>query len=109
MDWAEARGELTALPDPPVEVRQQITAVHRQVLEAGGPVLRFDAPILADGGAQSDAPPVVVNLFGTTQRVAAGLGVGLDELDDLGAFLAALRAPTPPPDACAMRCRAGQC
>ncbi|WP_421703162.1 UbiD family decarboxylase [Aliiroseovarius sp.] len=93
LDWAEARGELAALPDP-VEVKHQMTAVHRQVLEAGGPVLRFDTPILADG-AQSEAP-VVVNLFGTTERVAAGLGVGLDGLDDLGAFLAALRAPTPP-------------
>ena len=93
LDWAEARGELTALPDP-VSVRHRMTAVHRQVLEAGGPVLRFDAPLL-DDGAQSEAP-VVVNLFGTTERVAAGLGIGLDGLDDLGAFLAALRAPTPP-------------
>ncbi|WP_300518855.1 UbiD family decarboxylase [Aliiroseovarius sp.] len=93
LDWADARGEVAALPDP-VEVKHQMTAVHRQVLEAGGPVLRFDAPILADG-TQSEAP-VVVNLFGTTERVAAGLGVGLDGLDDLGAFLAALRTPTPP-------------
>lgn len=93
LDWAEARGDLAVLPDP-VEVKHQMTAVHRQVLETGGPVLRFDSPILADG-TQSEAP-VVVNLFGTTERVAAGLGVGLDGLDDLGAFLAALRAPTPP-------------
>jgi len=40
--------------------------------------------------------PVVVNLFGTTERVAAGLGVTPEKLDDLGAFLAGLRSPTPP-------------
>ena len=40
--------------------------------------------------------PVVVNLFGTTERVAAGMGIALDEVGELGAFLAALRSPTPP-------------
>lgn len=40
--------------------------------------------------------PVVVNLFGTPERVAAGLGITLDRLDDLGNFLAALKSPTPP-------------
>jgi len=71
-----------------------MTAVHRAVLEAQGPVLQFDHPVLP-GGIKSTVP-VVVNLFGTPERVAAGLGVTLDGLDDLGAFLAALRAPTPP-------------
>ncbi len=71
-----------------------MTAVHRAVLEGQGPVLQFDCPVLP-GGAVSEIP-VVVNLFGTTERVAAGLGVTLDGLDDLGAFLAALRSPTPP-------------
>jgi len=64
------------------------------VLETGGPVLRFDRPILDSGEAAEMA--VVVNLFGSTERVAAGLGIGLDKLDDLGAFLASLRTPTPP-------------
>lgn len=71
-----------------------MTAVHRAVLEKGGPVLRFDHPVL-DGGRRA-AAPVIANLFGTTGRVAAGLGVGPEGLDELGAFLAALRAPTPP-------------
>ncbi len=71
-----------------------MTAVHRAVLEATGPVLQFDQPTGAFVG-RFDIP-VVVNLFGTTERVAAGLGVSPDELDDLGAFLAALRTPTPP-------------
>ena len=71
-----------------------MTAVHRNVLESNGPVLQFDRPVLGAGTA-SDIP-VVVNLFGTTERVAAGLGITLDKLDDLGEFLAALRTPTAP-------------
>lgn len=71
-----------------------MTAVHRAVLESGGPILRFDNPVLDDGTRSK--MPVVVNLFGSTERVAAGLGVAPEGLDDLGAFLAALRAPSPP-------------
>ncbi len=71
-----------------------MTAVHRNVLEKGGPVLRFEAPVRADKSRVD--MPVVVNLFGTPERVAAGLGVGVERLGELGAFLAALRAPTPP-------------
>lgn len=57
-------------------------------------MLQFDTPTGAPSG-QCDIP-VVVNLFGTSERVAAGLGVSSEGLDDLGALLAALRAPTPP-------------
>lgn len=93
LQWNAATGQLTALSDP-VSVRHQMTAVHRAVLERGGPVLRFDHPLL-DSGRRAQIP-VVTNLFGTTERVAAGLGVAPEGLDDLGAFLAALRAPSPP-------------
>ena len=75
-------------------MRHQMTAVHRKVLEAGGPVLQFDSPVLGDD--QYSDIPAVVNLFGTNERVAAGLGVQPDQLDDLGEFLAALRSPAPP-------------
>jgi len=70
-----------------------MTAVHAQVLHAGGPVLRFDHPVLTDGARA--AMPVITNLFGTTARVAAGLGLPLDRVGELGEFLAALRAPAP--------------
>jgi 4-hydroxy-3-polyprenylbenzoate decarboxylase len=93
LDWCAKSDQLQRIPDP-VSVRHQMTAVHRAVLERGGPVLRFDHPVLAGGG--KSAVPVVVNLFGTPERVAAGLGITLDRLDNLGAFLAALRTPSPP-------------
>ncbi|KIC23187.1 MULTISPECIES: UbiD family decarboxylase [unclassified Leisingera] len=94
LNWCLSTGQFQRVSDP-VSVRHQMTAVHRTVLEAGGPVLQFDHPVLA-GGQVSDIP-VVLNLFGTSERVAAGLGVPQDGLDNLGSFLAALRSP-PPPD-----------
>ena len=93
LDWCGDTGQLLRVADK-VSVRHQITAVHRAVLERGGPVLRFDHPTLA-GGSPAEIP-VVVNLFGTPERVAAGLGITLDRLDELAAFLAALRSPSPP-------------
>lgn len=93
LDWSAGQGQLAAIPDP-VSVRHQMTAAHRAVLEKGGPVLRFDHPVLDDG--RRAGIPVVVNIFGTTERVAAGLGVSPAGLDDLGELLVALRAPTPP-------------
>nr|WP_255733361.1 UbiD family decarboxylase [Ruegeria sp. Ofav3-42] len=93
LSWCETTDQFRTIPDP-VSVRHQMTAVHRAVLEAQGPVLQFDHPLI-NQDVRSDIP-VVVNIFGTTARVAAGLGVNLDGLDGLGQFLAALRAPTPP-------------
>jgi 4-hydroxy-3-polyprenylbenzoate decarboxylase len=90
--WVEAQGDLMRITEP-VAARHQITAVQMRVLRAGGPVLRFDAPILDDG--RLSPVQVVTNLFGTQERVAAGLGLTLDQIPNLGDFLAGLRAPSP--------------
>ena len=92
LDWTESRNELARIPDP-VAVRHEMTAVQLASLRAGGPVLRFDAPVL-DGGSRS-AVPVVTNLFATRERVAAGLGLAPDQVPGFGAFLATLRSPAP--------------
>jgi len=93
LDWCDKTEQIQAVPDA-VSVCHQMTAVHRNVLEKNGPVLQFNQPVLEDG--KSSDMPVVVNLFGACDRVAAGLGISLDKIDELGAFLAALRSPTPP-------------
>ncbi|TKD22289.1 UbiD family decarboxylase [Rhodobacter capsulatus] len=92
LDWTKSKGDLRAIPDP-VATDLQMSAVHRAVLEQGGPVLRFDAPVLPSGARS--AIPVVTNLFGTTDRVAAGLGLRLDQVPELGQFLADLKSPAP--------------
>ncbi|PRD41848.1 UbiD family decarboxylase [Phyllobacterium phragmitis] len=77
----------------PVSLVHEMTEVHRRVLAGGGPALRFDHATNAQG--EHIAMPVVVNLFGTTRRVAAGLGVLPEHLPDLGETLASLRGPQP--------------
>ncbi len=92
LDWTEGERDLMRITQP-VATREQITAVQMKVLKAGGPVLRFDTPVLPDGSI-SDVP-VISNLFGTRRRVAAGLGLLPDKVADFGEFLAELRMPAP--------------
>lgn len=77
----------------PVSLVHEMTEVHRRVLAGGGAALRFDHA--TDALGQLAAMPVVVNLFGTVRRVAAGLGVLPEHLPALGEALASLRGPQP--------------
>jgi len=67
LDWCAARGDLLRIAEP-VSLRHETTAVASRVLQAGGPILRFDAAHDPQGPA---AIPVIANLFGTRARVAA--------------------------------------
>ncbi|MTI17711.1 UbiD family decarboxylase [Rhodobacteraceae bacterium RKSG542] len=78
----------------PVSLHVEMTEVHRRVIAQGGPVLQFDRPVAL--GDVQPVMPVVTNVFGTRERVAMGLGCGVDELTKLGEFMAYLRSPTPP-------------
>lgn len=93
LDILEARGMLRRL-SAPIGVRHELTEIHRRVLAAGGPALLIENPVMA-GGAPA-AMPVVVNLFGTVERVALGLGLDEADLPGLGEALADLRSPRPP-------------
>lgn len=89
--WAEGTGDLARLADP-VDLRHEMTAVQLHALRNKGPVLRFDR---AHRYGIPAGMPVVANLFGTPERVAAGLGLTLDQVPSFGEFLAALRSPAP--------------
>ena len=91
----EARGQLRRVAEP-VKVQLEVTELHRRVLSANGPALLLEHPVLPDG--RRSAMPMLVNLFGTVERVAWGLGIDPHALPDLGAALAALRSPKPPRD-----------
>lgn len=92
LGWLDARGDLLRLGEP-VSLCHQMTAVQVAALRQGGPALRFDAATQADGARA--AMPVIGNLFGTPDRVAAGLGLTRDQIPEFGDFLAALRSPAP--------------
>ena len=76
----------------PTSLVHEITEIHRRVLLTGGPALLFERPVKADGSVSGI--PVLVNLFGTPERIA--LGLGTDDLAGLGETLAFLRHPEPP-------------
>ncbi|MBB4197755.1 3-octaprenyl-4-hydroxybenzoate carboxy-lyase [Rhodoblastus sphagnicola] len=75
-----------------VSLVHEMTELHRRVLVAGGPALLFEKAVSPRGPATM---PVLTNLFGTQERVAAGFGVALSRIGELGEMLAALREPAP--------------
>lgn len=95
MTFLEARGHLVRIREP-VSVVHEITEIHRRVLREHGPALLFERAVQPDGRPAD--MPILVNLFGTTERIAWGLGVDLGDLSDLGEMLAELREPRPPQD-----------
>ncbi len=102
----EALGELRRIRQP-VSPVLEITKLSDRVLRAGGPTLLFEKPTGHD-------MPVLANLFGTTRRVALGIGIetapqangadaslnndtaALGSVRDVGRLLSALKEPEPP-------------
>jgi len=84
-----ARGDLkrvSATVDPCLEM----TEISDRILRAKGPALLFENP-------KNHRTPVLTNLFGTTERVAMGMGLEkMEDLRELGMQLAMLKEPEPP-------------
>lgn len=71
-----------------------MTALADRVLRAEGPALLLSNPI---DGHRSYKFPVLLNLFGTPDRVALGMGSeSLADLREVGRLLASLKEPEPP-------------
>ncbi len=93
MRFIEKRGQLLRISDP-VSMKLEATQLQRRIMEQNGPALLLEHPVCSDG--QPSEIPVLLNLFGTVERVAWALGCEKDALLDLGQFLAYLRQPQPP-------------
>jgi 4-hydroxy-3-polyprenylbenzoate decarboxylase len=91
LQYLDRAGALARVSEP-VSVVHDMTEVHRRVLTQGGPALLFEHPVAPQRAATM---PVLVNLFGTRERVAAGLGVKPQRLGEVGELLAQLREPAP--------------
>jgi len=89
----EADGELVRVAAP-VSTVLEMTEIQTRLLAEGGPAVLFENPVRADGTPSPH--PVLVNLFGTVERVAAGMGRKPEELRSFGEQLAFLRQPEPP-------------
>jgi len=92
LQFLERRGDLKRI-QAPVSPAFEMTEVCHRTLKAAGPALLFESP--TDGNF-----PVVGNLFGTGERVAATIGLqNAGELREFGKQLAFLKSPALPKNA----------
>ena len=78
----------------PVSTVLEMTEIQTRLLAEGGPAVLFENPLSVDG--TTSKIPVLINLFGTVKRVAAGMARRPEELRKFGEQLAFLRQPEPP-------------
>ncbi len=89
LDQLELQGELKRIRVA-VDPRLEITEICDRTLRAGGPALLFE-------NVEGSDIPVLANLFGTTRRVAMGMGEeSVEALRGVGELLATLKEPEPP-------------
>ena len=81
LDALEQRGRLHRITRP-ISLVHELTEIHRRVLRADGPALLIEHPVDAEG--RTSDIPMLVNLFGTSERIAWGLGITPEAMPDLG-------------------------
>lgn len=93
IDRLERDGRLVRVTEP-VSPVLEMTEIQTRLLAEGGPAVLFENVVRKDGGAYG--MPVLVNLFGTVERVAWGMNREVNQLREVGEMLAFLRQPEPP-------------
>ncbi|TAJ90433.1 UbiD family decarboxylase [Reyranella sp.] len=93
MDRLEKAGRLVRVKAP-VSTHLEMTEIQTRLLAEQGPAVLFENVVREDG-SRSDVP-VLVNLFGTVERVAWGMDREPAQLRAVGETLAFLRQPEPP-------------
>ena len=88
----ENSGDLVRVREP-VSPVLEMTEIQTRLLAAKGPAILLENVV--DKDHQFDTP-VLINLFGTTKRVAGAIEKEPNQLQELGRTLAALRQPEPP-------------
>src|ERR1700722_7107920 len=89
----EEKGRLARVSTP-VSPSLEVTEIHTRLLAEGGPAALFEQVLRPDGGIYS--MPMLVNLFGTVERVAWGMDREPHQLREVGETLAFLKQPEPP-------------
>ncbi len=89
----ETAGRLVRVREP-VSTVLEMTEIQTRLLAEAGPAVLFEN-VTGPGGRRYDMP-VLVNLFGTVERVAWGMDREPDQLREVGETLAFLRQPEPP-------------
>ncbi len=89
----EREGRLVRVAEP-VSPALEMTEIQTRLIAEGGPAVLFEN-VRRDDGTAYDMP-VLVNLFGTVERVAWGMDREAHELRGVGEMLAFLKQPEPP-------------
>ena len=93
MDRLEQSGRLVRVTEP-VSPVLEMTEIQTRLLAEKGPAVLFENVVRQDGTPYG--MPVLVNLFGTVERVAWGMNREPHQLREVGETLAFLRQPEPP-------------
>jgi 4-hydroxy-3-polyprenylbenzoate decarboxylase len=93
MERLEAHDRLRRVAAP-VSTVLEMTEIQTRLLAEAGPAALFEHALKADGSRS--AMPVLVNLFGTVERVAWGMDREPHQLREVGETLAFLKQPEPP-------------
>ncbi len=73
----------------PISTNLEMTEIGTRLIANGGPAVLFENVVGSN-------IPVLINLFGTVERVAKGMGRKPEELREIGKTLAFLKQPEPP-------------
>src|SRR5690348_12737105 len=92
MSRLERAGRLVRVAAP-VSPHLEMTEIQARLLAEGGPAALFEQVVRDKGGKDM---PVLVNLFGTVERVAWGMDREPGQLREVGETLAFLKQPEPP-------------
>jgi len=93
IDHLERAGRLVRVSQP-VSPELEMTEIQTRVIAERGPALLFENVVSSDG--RRFDMPVLVNLFGSVERVAWGMNREPGQLREIGEALAFLRQPEPP-------------
>src|SRR5690242_13631357 len=93
MDRLATAGRLVRV-QAPVSPYLEMTEIQTRLLAEGGPAALFENVTREAAGSYNI--PVLVNLFGTVERVAWGMDREPHQLREIGETLAFLRQPEPP-------------
>src|SRR6185369_8962942 len=89
----ESAGRLVRVREP-VSPILELTEIQTRLLAESGPAVLFENVVAEDDRRYS--MPVLVNLFGTVERVAWGMEREPHQLREVGESLAFLKQPEPP-------------
>jgi 4-hydroxy-3-polyprenylbenzoate decarboxylase len=88
------RDRLLVRVPAPVSPVLEMTEIQTRLLAEGGPAVLFEH--VAESSGRRWDMPVLVNLFGTVERVALGMDRRPEQLREVGETLAFLKQPEPP-------------